>query len=266
MRVEQFDAALPGATVAIHRRAVAWCILAASVMWLGCASTADPPPPDLSTLQENTQIRSESINMAAEVIDADLERLDELAAELQSMVHSHDSAPVPLSLLRLVAMNCLNTEYDSDASTIPSTASRPLNCRPAHLDRLEKALENAPTATRDDVYELLYVVDQARMLQGRLRRRLAELPEQNADHRDFIANERATLRQVEADLQQQRSLYSSSAWREVTDFISHQREQLDELDAQIDALTEAFPQWPSQLDATVSSIYFELSQMRTSHF
>lgn len=234
---------------------------------VGCASTADPPPPDLTSLQENTQTRIDALNVTAQVIEDELQQLDELAEDLGVMVARADDSSAPLSLLRLVAMNCLNSEYDSHSESPDrmGTMDQPLNCQPAHLGRLLESLEEASTATTDDVYELLYVVDQTRILRGSLRRRLAELPMHTEDDRDYIADERATLRQIEADLMQRRGLYSDSGWLEVTSLIVAQRDLLSELNRQIDEITERYPQWPPRLDATISRIYFDLSRMRQTH-
>ena len=235
----------------------------ASFLWsIGCATTADPPPPDLTSSQDSAQSRLHSIDAADASINRDLERLGELRNDLDYLVERTVENDVSLSLLRLVAMNCLNTEYDSVSTGISGFDTTSLSCEPAHFDKLEEALSQAPSAVREDALQLLFVVDQARLVRASLRQRLATLPRLVSEHRDFIVDERARLRQIEADLNQRRNLYSNQGWQEATDRIAEYRESLASLSLRLDEIVEAYPQWPTRVDELMATIYFDLSEMR----
>lgn len=236
----------------------------AALTAVGCASTPDPPPPDLTAEKESTEARIQSLNFAERAILEDLNKLEELEADLEHVVEQSTVHDVPLSLLRLVTMNCLNSEYDGQISDVIGLEGTPLSCRPAHIERLIEALDAAPTTARDDAYQLLYLIDQVRILRGSLRQRMTRLPEATAEHRDFIADQRATLRQIDADLEQRRNRYSSSGWREVQRIVDEHRQRLVELDERIDEIRAAYPEWPARLDVAVSAIYFRLAKMRNS--
>ena len=230
----------------------------------GCASTPDPPPPDLSQAMDNTESRIQSLNFSEQAIQNDLARLDELVADLDAKILETIYSDLPLSLLRLVAMNCLNTEYDGYISDVVGIEGTPLSCRPAHIDRLQEALAESSTTARDNAHQLLYLVDQARILRGSLRQRLARIPQASAEHRDFIADERANIRRLDADLNQRRNQYSSSGWRDATAVLNDYRALLHALDTRIDEIAEAYPEWPAELDKMISGVYFGLTDMRNA--
>ena len=247
-------------TVRLLLFAVATCTAVATAV--GCASTPDPPPPDLGEAMERTASRIQSLDFNEQLIENDLERLGELKSDLDLLIERIAVSELPLSLLRLVAMNCLNAEYDGHVTDVTGIDGVPLSCRPAHIDALMTSLENVSTVDRDDAYQLLYLVDQARILRGGLRQRVARLPRAAAEHRDYLADERASLRHVEAELQQRRNQYSSSGWQKANGVIEDYRTLLHELDRRIDAIVEIYPQWPARLDRTISEIYFGLSDLR----
>lgn len=240
-------------------------VMASVVLWaVGCATTPDPAPPDLSSSQESAQARLHSVDAADASIRRDLERLTSLTDDLDHLVEQTVVDDAPLSLLRLVAMNCLNTEFDGVGRGTTGVDDTSITCEPAHFDNLEQALHQRPSTMRDDALQLLYVVDQARLLRASLRQRLASLPRLVSEHRDFIVDERARLRQIEADLNQRRNLYSTGGWEEVTELLNDYREQLTSLSMRLDEIVETAPRWPTEVDALMSTIYFDLSEMRHS--
>lgn len=229
---------------------------------IGCASTPDPDPPDIGGSVDATNARLQSLDAFETSIRNDLERLEMLGEDLENVSERVAQAELPLSLLRLVAINCLNSEYDGGASDTGVLPGTPLTCEPAHVERLVEALDTASTSARDSAHQLLYIVDQTRHVRGILRRRLTRLADAANDHIDFIADERAMLRQLEADLEQQKNLYSSSGWQEATDVITEQRERLDTLSQRIDELADDYRHWSPHIDDVVSEMYFELSYLR----
>ena len=228
----------------------------------GCATVPDPAPPNLAPSRDATEARWQSTIAAERSVIADLERLNETYDSLQKLTEQSAESELPISLLRLVSMNCLNTEYGDGISGGAGLDGTSLSCRPAHFDRLQTALADAPTADQDLAMELLTMVDQVRILRGSLRMRLARLPRTITEHREFIAEERAMLRQLESDLARRRTLYSSQGWRDVTQLIADHRVLLREFGDHLDALAEAYPAWPADVDTLVSQIYFDLSDMR----
>lgn len=234
-------------------------LLVAALFWAtGCATAPDPDPPDLNAPRESTELRIRSLDAAERSINGELVRIDELLLSLEARITEAESEEVPLSLLRLVAMNCLNTEY----LDLTSLSGSSLSCRPEHLDRLEEELARRPQIARDLADEFLLLIDQVRILRGSMRERLARQPENIADHREFLAEERAALRQLETDLDRRRSLYSDAGWWRSLDSIAAQRRLLRVLDERLDALEEAIPRWSQELEERVSTLYFSLADMR----
>ena len=227
-----------------------------------CASTPDPPPPDLSAKEQEVEIRLRTLELSEENIEADLVQLAELARDVATMIERTAERELPLSLIRMVAMNCLNAEYEGYVSEVVELNGTPLSCRPAYLDRLAQALEDAPVSDRDTTYQLLYAVDQSRLMRGSLRRRSARLPDALAEHREFIADERAGLRRLEAELEQQRNRYSASGWQAATEAVRMQRELLLRLSLRLDELEESYPLWAPRLDETMKTVYFDLTELR----
>lgn len=228
----------------------------------GCATNTGPSGPDLEPSKQQVDERIASIDAAETAIENHLDQLQELEGNLATMLDQTDGADLPFSLLRLVAMNCLNTEYDQADPELVDLDGTPLTCRPAHLERLREALADRSITDRDAAHDLLYSIDQARQLRGMLRQRLATLPEDANDHHAFIADERARMRQLEADLEQDRNLYSTGAWRAVTDDVDDYHRRLDELEAKLRDIADVYPEWPARVDELVSSIYFNLTDMR----
>jgi hypothetical protein len=230
---------------------------------VACATTPDPPLPDLSASMQETQTRMLSLTVGQRSIQNDLEQFLELKGSLSTVIERAEQNDYALSLLRLVAMNCLNTEYGEGITEVASTDAIPLSCRPAHFDILRARLEEAPETTRDQALELLFVVDQIRILRGSMRRRMARLPQTLSDHRDFIVEERAMLRRLEAELARRRSQYSPAGWGEIIDRISEYRVLLREFEIHLDVLEEDLPTWPSLLDEVTGDIYFALAEIRS---
>ncbi len=243
-----------------------WTVLVAVALTLGavgCATAPDPPPPDLSGSVQETETRMLSVSAAERSIRADLDRLQELMDSLTVVIESVERNDRSLPLLRLVAMNCMNTEYGDGVTEVVALEGMPLSCRPAHFARLQESLAEAPASDRDQALELLYVVDQVRILRGSMRRRLARLPRAIDEHRDFIVEERATLRRLEADLARRRALYSGPGWGEVIDRLSEHRGLLRDFEILLDELEEAVPAWPTRLDELTGEIYFALADIRS---
>lgn len=243
-----------------------WIAVVVAVLFTAtaCASTPDPAPPALEASTDATQARIQSLEAFDHSVRTDLERLEVVGDDLSQMIHRASRGELPLSLLRLVTLNCLNSEYDGDTSDSGLLDGTTLTCEPAHAEGLIQQLDTVSTAARDDAHRLLYLADQARLLRGSLRRRLARLPDTANDHLDFIADERAMLRQIEADLEQRKNRYSSDGWDTATDAVDDYRQLLDELSTRIDDLADDYHQWPSEIDHIITDIYFELSYMRAS--
>ena len=228
----------------------------------GCATSPDAPMPDLEADGQHTEDRRASLDATESSIERELDSLQQLRADLDTVGEQIADIELPLALLRLVAMNCLNaTPGDSARDTI-DLEGRPLSCEPAHLETFREALADHPTTARDAGYQVLYLVDQARLLRASLRQRLALLPQEVSEHYEYIAEERARLRQLSADVEQQRSLYSASDWREVHRRIDDHHQQLQDLEDRIEALAADFPDWPERVNDTTSRIYFHLSDLR----
>lgn len=230
---------------------------------VGCASTPEDIGPDLGPSKEHVEQRIRSLDAAEQAVNSDLERLEDRRDELTALAERVDGDELPLSLLRLVAMNCINAAYDSGPGDGIELGGMTLSCDPAHYDRLEAQLQQLPVVTRDEAFELLYAADRARLLRGSLRRRLAALPQSVNEHHQFLADERAMLRQLESDLEQERNVYSAGEWQQVTDRVDAYRELLAQLDERIDQLVDDYPQWPDRVDELVTEIYFELADLRS---
>lgn len=236
-------------------------MLLAVVAAVGCATSPETEGPDLEPAKQDTEQRIQSLDAAESSIRRDLGQLQQLKQDLLELAGRVDDE-LPFSLMRLVAMNCINTEYASRASRVVTVGGMPLTCRPAHIDELQSKLDEYPTAAQDTAYQLLYVVDQARLLRGQLRTRLATLPGAVNDHYEYMADERAMLRQLEADLEQQRNVYGTRQWRRVNERVEEYRELLGELDERIGRMVDDYPQWPQQVDELITAIYFELAELR----
>lgn len=246
--------------------ALSWLFLATSILLLlttaGCASTPDPDPPELGASIDATNARLHSLDAFERSVSSDLDRLEMLGEDIRVGAHRAAQAELPLSILRLVAINCLNSGYDADTSDTGVLGTTPLSCEPAHIQRLVDELDTVSTADRDRAHELLYLVDQTRHIRGMLRRRLARLADSANDHLDFIADERAMLRQMEADLHQRRNLYSTQGFDEALAAIEDHRELLDSLAVRIEELADEYLTWSPRIDEIVSDVYFELSYLR----
>lgn len=238
--------------------------LAAAALFFStaCATVADPDPPDLSSSHEAARARIHSVDAAERTILDDKARLDELYASFQALSSRASQAEIPLGLFRLVAMNCLNTEYGEGISDVRRVNGLPLSCRSPHLDRLLTSLEASPTTSRDDAIQLLYLIDQIRILRGSLRRRLTRIPQIVAEHREFIIEERALLRQLQVDLERRRALYTGAGWRASFEPIDDHRRILNELSDRLDEFARDYPAWPAEIELLISTIYFDLSDMR----
>lgn len=245
-------------------RSLSLLALIAAVILLGsaCATVPDPDPPDLSASVESAELRIRSLDAAERSINGELKRIDELLLSFDARRVEVESADLPLSLLRLVAINCFNTEYLDGALSLTSLSGSTLSCRPDHLDRLHEELEQRPLLARDIAQDFLLIIDQLRLLRGSLRERLARQPRTVADHREFLAEERAALRQLETDLVRRRSLYSDPSWWRITDSIAAQRRRLRALDERLDALEIASATWSDELEQRVSTLYFSLADIR----
>ena len=237
-------------------------VAAALVVTPGCATVPDPDPPDLSPSEQAVEMRLRSIDASQESILADIERLQDLTEGLTSLLKVLGPTELPHSLLRLVAMNCLNTEYQGLTTPVAGLEGTPLTCRPTHAPQLLERLDQVSTSSRDDALQLLYVIDQARILRGSLRLRLSNIPDIITEHRDFIADERAMLRQLETDLRRRRGRYSTRGWRETMTRLDDHRQHLQELDQRLEEFGETYPAWPSQVDQAMAQIYFELVELR----
>lgn len=234
------------------------------IMAAGCATVPDPDPPDLSSSVASAELRIRSLDAAERSINGELQRIDELLISLKARQGEVQSAELPLSLLRLVAINCLNTEYLDGALSLTSLSGSTLSCRPDHLERLQEELETSPQILRDRTEEFLLLIDQLRLLRGSLRERLARQPKNIAEHREFLAEERASLRQLEADLSRRRSLYSDQGWWSIADSIAAQRRLLRSLDERLLAMETSTPRWSEELEERVAALYFSLADMRQS--
>lgn len=237
-------------------------VAAAAVLAVGCATNQADIDPELAPSKQTADEYYESLNSAEETIRSELETLRQLSGDIEGLTEELTDAQLPFSLLRLVAMNCINTEYNASSSQVVDLGGRPLSCRPAHIQRLTDALQDHPASVRDRVWDLLYTVDQARMLRGGLRQRLTVLPDTLEDYREHIVDERATLRQLEADLEQERNVYGSGQWRQVNQKLDEYRQLLEDLERRVDELAEDYPRWPDVVDAHIAEIYFELSDLR----
>lgn len=239
-------------------------VLLGVLLVAGCASQQESVGPDLEAPKADADQRIQAVDATENSILADLDRLEKLHDDLGGLVDRIEGRELPFSLLRLVAMNCLNTEYDGSAAEVVDLGGRPLTCRPAHIDGLLDMLAEYPTAVRDDVYDLLYALDQARLLRGSLRHRMARLPGTLEEHAEFIADERARLRQMESDLEQERNVYSTRQWRQVNDRLDEYRELLDELEGRIEQVARDSEDWPERIDDLVTTVYFDLAYLRGS--
>ena len=236
--------------------------LASLLILAACTTVPSPPPPDLDRARSAAELRLQSIQAAEATILSELEILAELHRSFQDLSLRVLTSELPLARLRLVAMNCLNTEYGDGLSQVVGLEGTPLSCRPAHLESLHQDLLQGPAAQRDLAIQYLYLIDQIRILRGGLRQRMTRLPMTIADHREFIVEERATLRQIEADLARRRSLYGASDWNTVAELLADHRRLLRDFSDQLDALAEAYPAWPASLDTLISQVYFELADLR----
>ncbi len=239
-----------------------WAVVFLCLSAIGCASSPDPDPPDLGASIDATDARFQSLDAFESSVGNDLDRLEMLGKDLEDLTQRVTVAELPLSLLRLVALNCLNSPYDGGVTDTGVLGTTPLTCTPDHIDRLVEALEQAATADRDRAHELLYLVDQTRYLRGSVRQRMGRLADSANDHLDFIADERAMLRQVESDLQQRKNLYSSEGFKDARAAIDEHREHLDDLAARIEELADEYVTWTPRIDAVISEVYFELSYLR----
>lgn len=230
----------------------------------GCTTVPSPPPPELGDSEREAKLRLQSIQAAEETIEREILRLDELVLSFQAQRELLLETDLPLARLRLVSMNCLNTEYGDGLSTVIGLEGTPISCRPEHLQTLQDSLAEYSVTSRDQALQFLYIIDQVRILRGALRQRLTRLPETIADHQDFIVEERANLRRIEADLARRRSLYSSADWADVMTLIGTQRVLLREFEGQLDQLAELYPQWPAILEEKVALVYFELSELQAA--
>lgn len=231
----------------------------------GCASQ-DEMGPDLEPAKQGVEQRLRSLDAAEQTISDELEELEQRRRELEALIGQLSGyEEMPFSLLRLVAMNCINAAYGGvSAEGGRNIGGMLLTCQPAHLNRLEEQLGDKPTAVQDRAYELLYAVDQARLSRGSLRRRLSALPRSVNEHHQFMADERAMLRQLEGDLEQNRNVYSSAQWQRVNQRVDDYRELLRQLEARIEQLADDYPQWPRRVDETMTDIYFELAELRAA--
>ncbi len=226
-----------------------------------CTSTPDPQVQSLEPTAQATQARTQSVEASHQSITNSLDRLESLIADFDDLRDAAASADLPHSLLRLVAINCLNAAYVASPQERHLLDGRPLSCDPEHLQLFSDSIADASTADRDRAHELLFMVDQIRLLRGALRQRLARLRSSASDHLDFIADERARLRRHEAQLEQQRHRFSDEGWQRAAEDLEGRRQELSELQARIADISELYPQWQPRIDDAISHLYFSLSNL-----
>lgn len=232
------------------------------LIFAGCTSVPGPPPPDLSAARTNSELRLRSLQAAEHTVGRELTLLQELLDAFTTQSHQILETSLPLGPVRLVAMSCLNTEYGDGITTVVGLDGTPLSCRPEHLPILERLLVEHPTSERDDVLQFLYLIDQIRILRGGLGLRLSRLPAVLEDHRDFIVEERANLRQLETELARRRPLYTPVSWGDSIETIAIQRRLLHELEDKIASLEAILPTWPATVNTTIADVYFRLSSLQ----
>ncbi|RAL23072.1 hypothetical protein DL240_09305 [Lujinxingia litoralis] len=237
-------------------------LLLVLLLQAACATVPDPPPPNLDLDRNETVQRLASVHESEVAIVQDLQRLDNLLLSLSTLTNRQRDETFPTDLFRLVAVSCLNTEYAPAATSAPPTTGAPLTCRPAHLDRLNQAIGTLELDARNDALRLLFLVDQIRLLKGSLRMRLAAMPAQIADHREFIAASRTNVRQIEADYARRRALFSAAGWSQVNQVLGDQRNLLRQFDRRLNEVSAAYPDWPARVDTLTTAVYFRLSRMR----
>ncbi|MFU8803381.1 MAG: hypothetical protein ACNA8W_06200 [Bradymonadaceae bacterium] len=228
----------------------------------GCAAAPSPPPPDLSEARDTVLQRTTQMNQTLQWMARDLRHFAELRMALaQSMSHSHEEN-FPISLYRLVAINCLNEEVQAhDGSTI-THSSDITECAPQHLDRLLNTLADVSSRSRDQALANLERIDEMRKLRGLLRLRISRIPQIIQANQLYLVEQRAELRQLQTELTRRRSLYSSQDFNEATAAINEQHQLLATLEDAIESLTVLYPEWPAQLDLQVNSLYMDLADLR----
>ncbi len=228
---------------------------------MACRSTPDPQVQSLEPTAQAADARLQSIDASQRSIDHSLARLESLTSDFDALRDATSDTDLPLSLLRLVAINCLNHPYRSVDQERHLLNGRPLTCQPEHLSRLDDLLQDASTSERDRAHDLLLTVDQARLLHGSTRQRIRRLRLAADDHMAFIADERARLRRHEETLQTQQHRFSEQGWQRANDDLQQRHQQLNDIQSLLAEVADHAPQWQERLNASISALYVSISNL-----
>lgn len=231
-------------------------------MLSGCATSSEADAPDLGGAAIELQQWRVSVEETETSVHQRLDQLQQTGRDLEATTERLSDANIPLGLLRLVAMNCLNTEYEDEAIRRVDLDGTPLTCRAAHIERLRNDIADVPRVARETIHQLLYHVDQTRLLRGAIRSQLSQLDDTIEYARNFVADQRAMLRQRELELDQRHSQLTAEDRRRARELFDDHRQNLDELDELLDEVEQLRPRWSDRVDELVSRVYFALVDMR----
>ncbi|MBA2664832.1 MAG: hypothetical protein H0U74_21265 [Bradymonadaceae bacterium] len=246
-----------------HQLIAGGLFLVTAALLMACGAAQSPAGPDIdaalnATTRQTAQIDSIQIQMADD--------LDQFVSLRSRFLHAGielNQPPFPIEQFRFVVVSCLNEESNAageqPGNTVPSAE---LLCRPTFLDDLLLRLEQVPPERRRTALEMLKLVDELRQVRSTLRHRIARIPQTIRTSQGLLEDQRAELRQAQAELERRRPQYSSSDWRAAQTRLEDFRTELSRLEDAIEALTVAYPDWPRQLDGHVSGLYMDLAGLR----
>ena len=252
-----------------HRTIRFALVLSVLVLLGGCwLSRKGPKPPDLSEQLTETQKRTQRVERIVEIMQRDLDKFEQLRRDFFDTPKAFYRPPFPLDLFKHVAMACLNEPWnpnevadDESSAAIRMPSNIELTCRPTFAGRLDDALGERTPERRRETLQKLQQVDNLRQLRGRLRERIGAIPSIVRAQRNFIADERAELRQLRALLQRRRTEYSAERWKQAQQRMREQSNALATLDSAVDRLDNTWPSWPERVDANVLELYMRLSEL-----
>lgn len=198
----------------------------------------------------------------------DLDEFETLRAEFFETPPRFYRAPFPLDLFKHVAMACLNEpwnpaelEDDDSSGTVRLKNDIELTCRPTFADQLDEQLRDRAPSRREKTLQKLSRIDKLRRLRGQLRERIGRIPRITRSQRDYTADARAELRQLQSTLKRRRTEYSTERWNQAQKRLQQQKNALDALERAVKRLDTAWPAWPERVDQNVLELYMRLSKL-----